>query len=91
VTDDELKHIHIEVARPRPSSGFPGKVEEAYYAQIGDEVQLYSPQKRSWGNKFRRKIPEGLNAHETAALLLRSLVRRSSNDFTRKIVYPRGF
>jgi hypothetical protein len=85
----ELKIIRVEVRRPRWPD--PGKVEEAYYADLGGEVQLYSMQKRSWGNKFRRKIPEGLNAHETAALLLRSLVRRNSSSFTRKLVYPPGY
>jgi hypothetical protein len=89
VNDDNLRLVRIEVARPR--GDFHGRVEEAYYAQIGDDVQLYSMQKRSWGKRFCRKIPEGLNAHETAALLLRSLVRRNSSDFSRKLIYPPGF
>jgi hypothetical protein len=86
---DELKHIYIEVARPRGT--FTGKIEECLYADLGDEVQLYSMQKRSWGKKFRRKIPEGLNARETAALLLRSMLRRKSDSFSRKLYYPPGY
>ena len=85
-----LQHIIVQVARPRPSAQFYGRVEEAKYSEDDGFVQLYSMEDRSLGRKFRRKIVPPLNARETAAILLRSKVDWRSSSFNRKIIYPKG-
>jgi hypothetical protein len=87
----ELQHITIQTARPRPSAGFHGKVEEAMYAETDGAIQLYSMEGRSLGKKFCRKINPPLNGRETAAILLRSKVDWKSSSFNRVLVYPKGF
>jgi hypothetical protein len=84
----DLIHITIQVAKPRPSTGFHGKVEEAKYAETDGGVQLYSMDDRSLGRKFYRKVAPPLSAREVAGILLRSRVNWKSSSFSRPLNYP---
>jgi hypothetical protein len=85
-----LRHIYVEVRRPRGLD--PGQVEEAKWAETDDGcVQLYAMSGRSFGKKFKRQIVAPLTARETAALLLRSLLRGRGSDFSRRLTYPPGY
>jgi hypothetical protein len=61
------------------------------FAVADGHVQLYSMAGRSWGPKFKRQIPESWTARDTAARLLRTKTNQRSNDFNRKLYYPKGF
>jgi hypothetical protein len=87
----DLQYITIQTAKPRPSAGFHGRVEEGKFAEVDGSIQLYSMDDRSLGRKFCRKIVPPLNARETAAILLRSKVNWKSSSFSRPLIYPKGF
>jgi hypothetical protein len=87
----ELQDIYIQTRRPHGKD--PGATEWAKFAVVdnGAAVQLYSTQGRSWGPKFKRAIPESFTARETAALILRTKVGQRNSDFSRKLIYPKGY
>ena len=85
---DDLQYITIELARPRPSQNFHGRVAEAQFAVEGDEVWLYS---MSGERLARQKIIPPMNARETAARMLRQRESVRRSDFNRRIVYDKYY
>lgn len=85
---DDLTYFTVELARPRPSENFHGRVAEGQFVTEGDFVILYDME----GQRLAREpIPSCWTPKQAAARALKLRESRRSSDFNRKIVYDKNF
>jgi hypothetical protein len=90
---EEPKYIYTEVQRPR--GNFPGRIEETWYIQKGNEIQLTTRDGIPLaGRANRRELIDGLSPAETAQRMLRNKVMDRGSDFNRRLSnrdYPKVY
>jgi len=88
VSGDDLTYVTYQTARPRPSEGFPGAIEEGQFCVEGNEVILYDMQGQRLG---KQEIFRDLRPKQTAAIMLKRRAGTRNSDFNRRLVYPRTY
>lgn len=84
--DSGLTYVTFQTAKPRPSEGFPGQIEEGMFAVEGNTVILYSME----GERLaKQEIFKDLTPRQTAAIMLKRRAGVRNTDFNRRLIYPR--
>jgi hypothetical protein len=85
---DDLEYVTFQTARPRPSDGFPGQIEEGQFALEGNNVILYSMD----GQRIaKQEIFPNLTPKQTASIMLKRRAGVRNSDFNRRISYPKVY
>lgn len=84
----DLTYVTYQTARPRPSEGFPGAIEEGLFAVEGNTVILYDMQ----GQRLaKQEVFKDLTPKQTAAIMLKRRAGTRNSDFNRRLVYPKVY
>jgi hypothetical protein len=81
---EEPKYIYTEVRRPKGSD--PGRIEESWYVQRGNEILLTTRDGIPLAGRFnRRELTDGQTPAECAQRMLRNKVMDRGSDFHRRL------
>jgi hypothetical protein len=87
---EEPKYVYTVTRRPKGSD--PGAIEETWYIQRGNEIQLCTRDGIPLAGRMnRRELTDGLSPAECARLMLRNKISDRGSDFGRRLTnssYP---
>jgi hypothetical protein len=84
MTKEEPKWVYTITRRPSRSD--PGAIEEAWFIQRGNEIQLCTRDGIPLAGRInRRELTDGLSPAECAQRMLRNKIMDKGSDFNRRL------